>query len=76
MDLLEAVSRLRKAQGTSTVALARELNVSRDTIYKTLNSKKTELRNKTLHGICAFFGVTLGQLIKLAEECENESTNK
>ena len=76
MDLLKAVSKLREAKGCSTVSLAKELNVSRDTIYKTLSSKKTELRNKTLHGICGYFEISLGDLIKLAQEFEDERTNK
>ena len=69
MDLLKAVSILRVKKGCGMVDIARELNVSRDTIYKTLSSHKTTLTNGTLHGICHFFDITLGDLIKLAEEC-------
>ena len=71
MNLLKAVSILRANKGTSAVAIAKELNVSRDTIYKTLNSPKTTLTNETLHGICHHFDISLGQLITLAEECES-----
>lgn len=69
MDLLKAVSILRVKKGCSMIDMAKELNVSRDTIYKTLSSPKTALMNETLHGICKFFDVTLGDLIKLAQEC-------
>ena len=71
MNLLKVVSNLREEKGCSIISMAKELNVSRDCIYKTLNSKKTELRNPTLHAICAFFGVTLAQLIKLAEDLDD-----
>lgn len=76
MNLLQAVSILRAKKGSSTVAMAKELNVSRDTIYKTLNSPKTTLTNETLHGICHYFEISLGDLINMATELTNESTNK
>ncbi len=70
MNKLKAVSILREKSGKPLVAVAKKLNVSRDNIYKTLSSDKTKLNNPTLLGICDFFGVSLGDFIKLAEECD------
>lgn len=73
MNLLKAVAILRTEKSISMVSMAKELNVSRDTIYKTLSSKKTALTNSTLHGICKCLGVTLSELIRLAEKYTDES---
>ena len=66
MNLLKAVSVVRAEKGVSISSIAKTLNVSRKTIYKTLSGKNVCLKNKTLSGICECLDISLGELIDKA----------